>query len=268
MDWSSLSQAARDASFNNNLAVADSAEQIAERNAASAAMPPPLAALPYGETERQQWDLWPAEDPAAPILVFIHGGYWQRNRRQDFSCMAEGAQAMGWGFALCGYDLCPDVTLTGLTWQIHKALDWFSAHGAEHGMAGPIVLSGWSAGGHLAAMGAEHPAVSAAIAISGIFELGPLRDTYLNTALKLTDDEIAELSPIRRPVVQKPILVTYGSAELPALVQQSRDFHAYRAAHHAPGPLLPIPGAEHFSVLRALRQPDGVLLRAAVELLK
>lgn len=268
MDWSTLSQEQRDLAYNNNAAVPDAPALIAERLAASALMPPTLGGLAFGPSEREQWDLWPASEPGAPILVFIHGGYWQRNRRQDFWAVAEGARAMGWGFALNGYSLAPDASLTQITWQVHAALDWLGSHGAEHGMTGPIVLSGWSAGGHLTAMGAEHPAVAAGLAISGIFELGPIRDTYLDEKLSLTDEEIMSLSPIRRPMVQKPMAIAYGSAELPELCRQSRDFHAMRAQAHAPGPLVPVPAANHFTILEALRRPDGALLRVAAELLR
>lgn len=268
--WDTLDQAARDASFNNNNAIPDSAALIAERNAASApyrAAHPQHLDLRFGDSEREAWDIYPGPDAHAPVLVFIHGGYWQRNRREDFAALAEGANAMGWSVAMNGYSLAPEVSLTRITWQVHAALDWLSAHGAEHGAAGPIIASGWSAGGHLAALAAEHPAVTAALAISGVYELAPIRDTYLNTALQLTDAEIADLSPMRRPVVQKPIAVAYGAAELPELCRQSRDFHWMRAAAQAPGPLIPIPGADHFRVLEAFRQPNGMLLRAAAALL-
>jgi hypothetical protein len=72
---------------------------------------------------------------------------------------------------------------------------------------------------------------------------------------------------MRRPVVQKPLAIAYGSAELPELCRQSRDFHALRSAAHAPGPLVPVPGADHFRVLEALRVPNGSLLRVAATLL-
>jgi arylformamidase len=268
--WASATQAERDAAYDNTGAVADSAALIAARNAAAAAFRaahPAHLDIRYGETEREGWDLFPAADPAAPCLVFIHGGYWQRNRRQDFAHLAEGALAMGWSAAMCGYTLAPEASLTRIAWQIHAALDWLSARGAEHGIAGPIVASGWSAGGHLTALALEHPAVTAGLAISGIFELAPIRDTVLDAALKLTEEELAELSPMRRPVLHKPLAVAYGSAELPELVRQSRDFHALRAAAHAPGPLIPVPGADHFRVLDALRLPGGSLLRAAATLL-
>ncbi|HEY4253343.1 MAG TPA: alpha/beta hydrolase [Roseomonas sp.] len=268
--WASLDQAARDTAYNNSGAVADSAALTAERNAAAAGFRAAHAAhldLRFGDSEREAWDIYPGGDANAPVLVFIHGGYWQRNRREDFAALAEGANAMGWSVAMNGYSLAPEASMTKIAWQLHAALDWLSAHGAEHGAAGPIIASGWSAGGHLAALAAEHPAVTAALAISGVYELAPIRDTYLNAALKLTDTEIADLSPMRRPVVQKPIAVAYGAAELPELRRQSRDFHWMRAEAQAPGPLIPIPGADHFRVLEAFRQPDGMLLRAAAALL-
>jgi len=268
--WASATQAERDTAYNNGGAVADSQALIAARDAAAAvfrAAHPGHLDLPFGPGAREKWDLFPGRDPAAPCLVFIHGGYWQRNRREDFAHLAEGALAMGWSFACHGYTLAPEASLTTIAWQVQAALDWLSAHGAAHGIAGPLVASGWSAGGHLTALALEHPAVSAGLAISGIFELAPIRDTYLNAALKLGEDEIENLSPQRRPMVMKPLAIAYGSTELPELVRQSRDFHALRSAAHAPGPLLPIPGADHFRILEALRLPGGSLLRAAATLL-
>jgi acetyl esterase/lipase len=175
---------------------------------------------------------------------------------------------MGWSAALPGYTLAPEASLTTITWQISRALDWLAANGPAHGIGGPVVVSGWSAGGHLAALAAEHPAVTAALAMSGVFELGPIRDTYLDEKLRLTDAEVADLSPIRRPVVAKPIAIAYGGAELPELRRQSRVFHRIRAEAQAPGPLIPIPGADHFRMLESLWAEDGALTRAAAELLR
>jgi acetyl esterase/lipase len=159
------------------------------------------------------------------------------------------------------------VTLTGIVGEIRRAHDWLGADGARHGVgAGPIVVSGWSAGGHLTAMALDHPRVTAGLAISGIYELAPIRDTYLDEKLRLTDAEIAALSPLRLPAVPKPLAISYGTAELPALVEDSRDLYAHRSAAKAPGPLLPISGADHFTILEELRRPDGKLVRAALEL--
>jgi arylformamidase len=262
MDWGRLSRRERDAAYNNTDAVSDSAALSEARNAASAAFRaahPGGLDRPYGPGERNRWDLFAAADPAAPCLAFIHGGYWQRNSREGFAVLAEGVRANGWAAALPGYTLAPDIGLSGIVAEIAAALDWMAAAGPRHGIAGPLVVAGWSAGGHLAALALAHPAVCAGLAISGVFELGPLRDTYLNEKLRLTDEEVATLSPLRLRPVAKPLAIAYGTAELPALVDNSRDFHAHRAAAHAPGPLLPVARANHFTILDELRRPDGVL---------
>jgi arylformamidase len=268
--WSTLSQAERDAAYNNNAAVADSAALIERRNLASAAFRsahPGGLDEPYGPRPRQCFDLYPADTPAAPCLVFIHGGYWQRNTREDFACYAEGIMAHGWSAALPSHTLAPDATLTQIVAEIASALDWLAASGPKHGIAaGPVLVSGWSAGGHLAAMALAHPCVAAGLAISGVFELAPLRDTYLDEKLRLTDSEISTLSPLRLPAVTKPLAISYGTAELPVLVADSRDLHAHRSDAGAPGPLIPISGADHFTILDDLRRPDGRLVHAVVKL--
>jgi acetyl esterase/lipase len=269
--WATLSQAARDAAYNNNLAVANSAKLIEQRNAAAAAFRkahPAGLDVPYGPAPRQRFDLFAAAKPAAPCLMFIHGGYWQRNTREDFAAFAEGIMTHGWSAAMVGYTLAPDVSLTAIVGEIGQALDWLGSKGPQHGLAGgPVVVSGWSAGGHLAAMALSHPRVAAGLAISGVFELAPIRETYLDEKLRLTDDELATLSPLRLPMAQKPLAIAYGTRELPALVADSRDLHARRSAAGAPGPLLPISGADHFSILEELRRPDGALVGAARRLI-
>ena len=115
-------------------------------------------------------------------------------------------------------------------------------------------------------MALSHPRVTAGLAISGIYDLAPIRDTYLNEALHISDAEIAALSPLRLPPVVKPLAIAYGTAELPALIWDSRNLHAQRAAAHAPGPLIPVTGANHFTILDELRHNDGILLKAARDL--
>jgi len=267
--WTSLTQGERDAAYDNNGAVADSPAQIAKRNAGSAAFRaahPSGLDIPYGPKERNCWDLYPATNPNTPCFVFIHGGYWQRNSREDFAMFMAGVQAHGWSAALPGYSLAPEVNLSDIVAEIHAALDWLKAEGSKHGIAGPVILSGWSAGGHLTAMALDHPLVVAGFAISGVYDLEALRDTKLNAPLQLTDDEIATLSPLRLPVVNKPMTIAYGTAELPALVNDSRNLHAMRATHHAPGVLLPVAHANHFNILEQLADPEGELTLAALDL--
>lgn len=269
--WSSLDQAAREAAYNNNAAVADSPRWIEQRNRDSAAYRQAHDAkldLAYADvSERTAFDLYPSGDPTAPCLIFIHGGYWQRNSREAFACIAEGLGAAEWSTAIPGYSLAPQASLTEIVNEIGQAIDWLAQHGAEHGIRGPLVLAGWSAGAQLAALHLGHPRIAAGLAISGIYELGPIRDTGLNDALRLSEAEIETLSPLRLQPVMKPLTVAYGSRELPALVNDSRNLFARREAAGAPGSLLPIAGADHFSILSEFSKADGALVRAAIELL-
>jgi acetyl esterase/lipase len=271
MDWGTISSAARDAAYNNGAAVSDSTQIIEGWIAASKRFRAERAQhldLAYAAGERNKWDLFPGRDPNAPCLVWIHGGYWQARNRESFACFAEGVLERGWSAALPGYTLAPGATMTEIVREIRSALDWLAAQGSRHGIAGPIVLSGWSAGGHLTAMTLDHPSVRAGLAISGLFELGPIRDTYLNERLKLTDEEIATLSPLRLQGVAKPLAIAYGTAELPPLVADSRNYHAHRAAAHLPGPLIPVSNANHYTIMEELRSPDGLLARTAMRLLE
>jgi len=115
--WDTLAQEARDACYDNTRAVADSASQVAARDAASAAYRaahPAGLDVPYGPGARNALDLYPARDAAAPCLVFVHGGYWQRGARELFACFAQGPNAAGWSVAMVGYTLAPEASLARL----------------------------------------------------------------------------------------------------------------------------------------------------------
>jgi len=225
--------------------------------------------VPYAPGERTKWDLYPADDPKAPCFVHIHGGYWQRNSREVFACLAEGPLARGWSAALPGYTLAPEASLTQITNEIRTAFDWLNAKSAEHGITGPIIVTGWSAGGHLTAFILDHPKVAAGVSISGVFDLAALRDSpHVNDKVKLTETEIETLSPMRRPAVNKPLAVAYGTGELPAMIASSRDYHAYRSQAHRPGDLVPVVNTNHYTILDQLRLPDSVLTRAVLQMLE
>lgn len=268
--WERLSQSERDAAYNNNAAVANSPGLIAERDVRAAeyrAAHPAKLDLAYGPKPRQAVDLYPAAETGAPCLVFIHGGYWQRNSREVFAHYAAGPRAAGWSVAMVGYSIAPDVSVTDIVAEIGEALDWLTREGPQHGVSGPIVLAGWSAGAQLAAMALGHAGVTAGLAISGVYDLGPIRDTFLNAALNLTDDEIATLSPLRLPPVGKPLALVYGADELPALIRDSERLSEIRAVGGAPGALIVIENANHFTILRELESADGALVRAAQDIL-
>ena len=268
-DWLALPQEARDLAYNNNIAAPDSAELIAWRNERSTAFRTTHASaldVPYGPRERNKVDFYPGRDRQAPCLVFIHGGYWQRNTREDFACFAEGMLAQGWSVAMPGYTLAPDVPLAEIVREVHAAIGMIASDGGAHGVAGPLILSGWSAGGHLTAAALAHDSVVAALAMSGVYDLAPLRDTYLDEKLQLTEAEIADLSPVRQPQVMKPMTITYGVQEVPALVHDSNWLYGLRQSAGAPGALLPIEGTNHFSLLEEMYRPDGQLVKAALAL--
>jgi acetyl esterase/lipase len=268
-EWAYMSRQERDLAYNNTAAVQNAAQINAARAAASAqfrATRPSKLDIAYGSSERQKLDLFPSAEPTSPCLLYIHGGYWQRGAREMYSILAEGVRPLGWHAAFIGYDLTPHVTLTDIVAQINAGIDWLAQNGHDFNIAGPIIVAGHSAGGQLAALALSNPHVKAGLAISGVFELGPLRDTPLNDALKLSDEEVEAFSPLRLPVVNKPLGIAYGTAELPALLEDSRRLHARRANAHAPGPLIPVVNADHFTILDELQKPDGLLTRAVLDL--
>lgn len=267
--WAFFSQEERNRAYNNAAAVSASSSLIQARDQASVSYRSTHSGtidLSYGPGHRQAWDIYPGTDPSAPCLVFVHGGYWQMNGRENFACVAEGLAPHGWSVALPGFTLAPEANLEQIVAEIRTALDWLQDHVAQYKLGNKIIVSGWSAGAHLAALALAHPLVDAGLAIAGVYELAPLRDTYLNAKLSLTDQQIDNLSPMRLPVVNKPLTIAYGSAELPALIEEARGFHQNRANAHAPGSLLPVPNANHYTILDELRIPDGLLTRAALDL--
>ena len=94
--------------------------------------------------------------------------------------------------------------------------------------------------------------------------LGSLGSPHVNDKVKLSEEEIQKLSPMRRPSVNKPLGIAYGTGELPAMIASSRDYHAYRSQGHVPGDLIPIANTNHFTILDELRQPNSTLTRAVI----
>jgi arylformamidase len=138
--------------------------------------------------------------------------------------------ARGFDAALVGYTLAPEATLTEIVGEVRMAIRWLRANGSRYGIArAKLVVSGWSAGGHLTAM--TLPEDDAGMAISGIFDIEPCRLNYLNGALRMTTEEQFLLSPIRQlPQNSPPLVIAFGTAELPELRRQSRDYHDVRVA--------------------------------------
>ena len=228
-----MTRAQLDAAYNNSAAVKNSGDKLADwqrRSDIVRARQTELLDLKYGPRPRNRIDVFRCGRPRAPLLVYIHGGYWQRNAKEFYACLAEGPLARGIDVALIGYTLAPDATLTEIVAEARAALRWLRAQGPGLGLATEkLIVSGWSAGGHLTAMTVGD--ADAGLAISGIFDIEPCRLNYLNEKLNMTLDEQVALSPIRQlPSRSPPLTIAYGQAELPELQRQSRDYHAARKA--------------------------------------
>lgn len=248
--------------YNNTAACPHAPETLAALTARSGVIRSTFCTarnVAYGPKERQRFDLLRCGQPDAPLLAFIHGGYWQRNHKDMFAAMAEGPLAHGFDVALIGYTLAPEASLTEIIAECEAAIRTILAE------AGPrtVIVSGWSAGGHLAARLVEMPEVDAALAISGIFDLEPIRLGDLNEKLRLTQEEATAESPLNRLVhAVKPVMIAYGTEELPELQRQSRDYQAARESVGLPGFILPVANKDHFTILAELASPDGTLALA------
>ena len=260
-----MDRAALDAAYNNRAAVkaypaisAARAEESARYRAATRFQ----ENLRYGGGARERIDFFPAAVPGAPVLAFIHGGYWQSNDKEASSFLAPGLLACGYAVALIEYTLAPEARIGQIVAEVRRAVDWLAANAGRLG-AGPIFVAGNSAGGHLAACTLDLPAVRGVVAISGLYDLEPISLNYLNEALQLTPDDVARYSPLRNiPETSTPIVVAVGEAELPELVRQSADYAAALKAKSLRAAYLPLAGHDHFSILEELRRPEGALCRA------
>jgi len=260
-DWQTLAQDDLDLGLNNGKAVAGSADIVAgwdRRSAALRARYPDHLDLRYGPRERNRIDVLKAAD-GAPTLLFIHGGYWQMRAKENFTVVAEGPLAHGINVALIGYTLAPEATLDDIVAEIHTGIDALVAQLPGLGGDGRgIVVAGWSAGGHLTAMALSHPKVRGGVAISGIYDLEPIRHSYLNDKLGLDEAMSRRNSPVMQEGgPMKPLALMVGSAELPLLRKQTAEFAAHRVRHGLPVAYEEIPGADHFSIMDELISPQG-----------
>jgi arylformamidase len=266
--WNNMTRAELDAAYDNTSAVADSGERREAWVTRSDAFRKRHADgldLAYGPRPRNKIDLFRCGTARAPLFAFIHGGYWQRNAKETFACMAAGPLANGMDVAFIGYTLCPEATLSEIVDEIAAAVRWLRREGPHRGAGeGRLVVSGWSAGGHLTATTLAMDEVDAGLAISGIYDVEPCRLNYLNDKLNLTAEEAAKTSPLLHlPKKSAPVVLAYGTGELPELQRQSVAYHDARRAAGLPSELLPLASLNHFSIMDELEKHDGVLARAA-----
>jgi arylformamidase len=230
--------------------------------------------IPFGSTLSERLDIFPATQPNAPILVFIHGGYWMMGNSKDFSFVAQGPVAAGVTVVLLDYALCPKVTLDEIVRQNRAAIAWIYRNAESFGGdRDRIYVSGHSAGGHLTAMlmatdwendyGLPNDTIQGGCAISGLFDLMPFPYTWLQPKLQLTWGEVLRNSPIRHiPDQAGSLIVTYGGEETSEFERQSQEFLAAWKAKGLEGKYLPQPEKNHFTAIDGFLDPNSPLCTA------
>ncbi len=215
-------------------------------------------ALAYGPTPRQTLDLfWPGPARRAPLCMFIHGGYWQALDRAQFSHLAHGLNANGIAVAIPSYDLCPSVTLAELTQQLRDCAAFLAR---RHGCG--VFATGHSAGGHLAAMLLASGHATAAMPISGLFDLAPLLRTTVMAGVPIDAAEARRLSPMFLPPPGRPLHAIVGGDEGVEYAAQSQGIaQAWNGSWES------LPGHNHFTIIAPLADPASPMVRRALELI-
>jgi arylformamidase len=276
-------RAGLDREYDNRAKVAD-AGAISERwlvngKAARASMSCSLD-VPYGRHERHKLDIFPVSKPGAPILAFVHGGYWHMRDKTLVHFIAPFYVAAGINFISIGYRLCPEVGIGDVVEDVRNALGWAHGHAADFGgNAEQLYVAGHSAGGHLAAMmcgpsGMAPGMLKGGCSISGLHDLEPIQLCYLNDLLGLDEATARTLSPIALAQALQP-----GAADLPPLIltvggdegaeylrQRDALAVALRLARQ-PVSIVENPGTNHFSACEAFCDPAHPLSDAMLRLI-
>ena len=232
--------------------------------------------LAYGQGERNQMDIyWPNESRDAPIVMFIHGGYWKSMDRTAFSHLAEGLLAHGIAVAMPSYTLCPDIQISGIINEMRRAcLVLYQTYKQK------ITVVGHSAGGHLAACmmatdweGIHHDLpedlVAAGMGISGIYDLLPILHTPVNEAVQMDVDQASAASPVDWvPEAIQKFEAWVGGDESNEYHRQSRELSERWSMLGTPTNYVSQENANHFTVIQALTDSDSDMVRKIVELVE
>ncbi|WP_447980916.1 MULTISPECIES: alpha/beta hydrolase [Pseudomonadota] len=236
----------------------------------------------FGPTIEETLDVFPAGRPDAPIIVFIHGGWWRAGTSKEWAFIVRGLAVHGFTVILTNYTLCPKVSITEITRQSRAALAWIY-HNSEHfnGDKNRIYVAGHSAGGHQVGMLAltdwqrdyELPAdlVKGGIPISGLFDLRPFRYSWLQPKIQLDYDTIVKQSPlfhVPTDTTSFPLLLTVGGDESPDFQRQSAEFADAWRTGGASVRHLAQPGTNHFTVLQGFEDPRNPLCMAVAEFIR
>ena len=229
----------------------------------------------YGPSAAETMDLFPSGRSGAPIHLFIHGGYWQALNKGESSFIAEALVEAGVTMAVADYALCPAVTLDTIVEQMRRAVLWLWHHAGDYG-ADPqrLQISGHSAGGHLVGMmlATDWPGLDArvprrpiqsAIAVSGLFDLEPLRHTTINDKVGMDGAMARRLSPLSlEPAVpETPLVLAVGGLESEGFHWQSDSLRDVWRDKGVPVERLTLEGCHHLAAVEALADPASELFR-------
>ena len=234
----------------------------------------------YGPTRDEHVDIFLSKQRNAPVLLFIHGGYWRMLSSKEFSCVALGPVAAGITVISVNYALCPKVSIDEITRQARAAVAWTFRHAGEFG-ADPqrLFVSGHSAGGQLTAMclntdwageyGLPPDTVKGGLSISGVFDLRPIRYTLMQPAIQLDDGVIQRNSPQLLPLSKSsaPLLFSVGGDEPAEFQRQTHDFmQSWQMAGNS-AQFVPQPGKNHFDAIYGFEDAKSPLCRALFRLM-
>lgn len=236
-----------------------------------------IADVPYGVGRLQTCDVFPA-GPGAPVHIFLHGGYWRGRDKSDYHFIAAPLVRAGITTVVANYDLCPNVTVEKIVEGTRELLNWVAAKARDwDARSDQMVASGHSAGAHLLAMAVHdqgnvlradtRSALKHLVLMSGIYELEPVLRISVNEEVRLTEDMVRRVSPMRWPVnTGTPIHVIVGGAETSQWIRQSMD---YAAACEKVGVLrscTKIAGQNHYSIMELIRDGQSELSRKIIGL--